>query len=189
VYNFQACALRSVLLPPAEVCVLLKGGFFTPLREGSIRKNASALVGNDFQQTEGKILDCTSLEEFVKNLGKELFRLEKPLVVKIYLPRPNQEAIRAFCSATDIGCSGIRIGLPSRLNLSPGVTLDLEIFPSNHQKSIPVKGIVSKITRDLCGSVPRCLIEIRFGPLEDETLRSIAEYVRTQLLATGRLCA
>ncbi|MDI6829557.1 MAG: hypothetical protein QME62_13855 [Armatimonadota bacterium] len=156
-----------------------------PLKNGHLAilhdtKLSHILIPKQMKEAEDETMALADLEKFVRDEGHAYIHLKSPLLTRLHLPRPNGDTVRALCTSKDMGCSGIRIHLPSRMDLRPGVALDLDLFVNKKNNPIAVRGIVSKIEHTCEEEIVRCAIDIRFGPLSADALRKITKYVRSQ---------
>ncbi|MDH7481201.1 MAG: hypothetical protein QHH26_04380 [Armatimonadota bacterium] len=175
-------SLTAVTASNAE----LSGAIPLPFKSGysAIPHDANVshtiLTSKQIKEADDEAMALAELERFVRDEGHAYFQLKSPLLIRLYLPRPNGDTVRALCTSGDMGCSGVRVYLPSRMDLKPGVALDLDLFVNKKNNPVAIKGVVSKIEHKCEKELVRYAIDIRFGPLNADALHKITEYVKSQ---------
>lgn len=103
--------------------------------------------------------------------------LNRLLLVRFNLPRPNGETARVLCVTEDIQHTGLKLRLPCKLGLRPGMVVATQLFISP-QDPVTVKTVVRTVSRTAGGDVVRYVVEMRFKDLSAAAEHEINTFVR-----------
>ena len=160
---------------PADLPIRLKGNRSATLHDTGLP--CPTLPIHEVQEIQEDSLLMADLEHFIRNNRDSFLHLRIPLLTRAYVPRPGDQIVRILCVSEEVGCAGIKILLPCRLDLKPGSALAMELFIPGRGNPVPVRGVVSKISHTAAEDIVRYVIEVRFGPLTADALRDIARFV------------
>lgn len=130
--------------------------------------------------------DVSSLADPNSGRSREMFaRLARTLLVKLNLDR-NGDATGILCGSRDMGCKGMSLMLPCRLDLKPGQSLDMELYlPSTGEPAV-VHSEVRRVIRETRGDSVRYRVEVVFVRLGRATQKEISDFVHESRLQERR---
>ncbi len=103
--------------------------------------------------------------------------LNRSLLVRLSLPRANGETARILCVVEDIQGTGLKLRLPCKLGLRPGMVVAMELFISP-EDPVTAKAVVRTVSRTPAGDVVRYVVEMRFKDLSAAAEREINAFIQ-----------
>jgi len=165
-----------------DLPILLKGSHTAALHDTGVGF-AILPTGTPTELEEG--LPIRDVDELTGTQRETLVHLTRSLLVRLNLTR-HSEDLRILCASEDIGCGGLLLTLPCRMDLSSGNTLDMELFLPSAKQPIRVHGTVQNVSRTVGEDVIRYIVEVKFGQLDAAIEREIAAFAHASQLQECR---
>ncbi len=126
-------------------------------------------------------------EKAMPNPQDSYIHLSRSMMVRLNLRRANGEVTPVLCVSHDLSHTGLKMRLPCRLNLTPGVLLEMELFTLFSKTPVAVKAFVQKVVRNAGSDVVRFVVEVRFKGLSPAAEHEINAFIHLAQLDERRI--
>lgn len=108
---------------------------------------------------------------------ESLTALQRTLTVRLTLQREGSP-VRIVCGSREMGCTGMILSLPCKLNLEPGMAFDMEVFLPSVNRPVETHATVRKVSRAPDDDTIRYKVEVNFDKLTNSAEHEIGSFVQ-----------
>lgn len=108
---------------------------------------------------------------------EKLTSLQRTLTVRLTLQREGSP-VKLVCGSKELGCRGMILSLPCKLDLKPGAGFDLEVFLPSLNRPVETHATVRKVGRAANNDTIRYKVEVDFDRLTSSAEHEIASFVQ-----------
>lgn len=136
--------------------------------------------------SSGHAREPMGTEAFPRQQPQSFVHLDESLLIRLKTPDNGDERILVCCGSKEIGRSGLRLMLPTSLNLRQGSSLDMELFLTTEQQPVRVEGEVRSV-RPVRGQDSVFYgIEVKFVQTDSSFERKISDFIQTSQMRKCR---
>ena len=110
-----------------------------------------------------------------------LTSLQRTLTVRLTLDREGSP-VKIICGSRELGCRGMVLSLPCKLDLKPGMTFDMELFLPSTNRPVETRAMVRRVSRAAGEDSIRYTVEVDFDKLTNPAEHEIDSFVQSSRL-------
>jgi len=149
-----------------------------------IPDDAYAKLSDDFGSNRAS---HDAYEKAMPDAHESYIHLSRSLLVRLNVRGSNGDTVPVLCVSREVKHTGLKMRLPSRLNLTPGAVLDMELFTLFRETPVAVKAVVRKVTRAAGGDIVRYVVEVKFKSLTPTAEHEINAFIHAAQLDERRI--
>lgn len=108
---------------------------------------------------------------------ESLTALQRTLTVRLTLEREGAP-VRMICGSKEMGCRGMILSLPCKLDLKSGMAFDMEVFLPSLNRPVETHATVRSVSRAADDSTVRYKVEVDFDKLTSSAEHEIGSFVQ-----------
>ena len=105
-----------------------------------------------------------------------LTSLQRSLTVRLVLERDGSP-VKIICGSRDLGCRGMILCLPCKLDLKPGMAFDMELFLPSVNRPVETHATVRRVSQAADDDSIRYRVEVDFDKLTSSAEHEIGSYI------------
>lgn len=105
-----------------------------------------------------------------------LTSLQRSLTVRLELERDGSP-VKIICGSRDLGCRGMILSLPCKLDLKPGMAFDMELFLPSVNRPVETHATVRRVSQAADDDSIRYRVEVDFDKLTSSAEHEIGSYI------------
>jgi len=106
-----------------------------------------------------------------------LTSLQRTLTVRMTLQKEGSP-IKVICASRELGCRGMILSLPCKMDMKPGMGFDLEVFLPSLNRPVETHATVRKVGRSADDDAIRYKVEVAFDKLASSAEHEIDSFVQ-----------
>jgi len=170
--------------PIPEVPIPLKNGRLATLTDAGVK--GDLLSEHSAAGSKRNSTSHGQPAQLMREKHESYAHLNRSLLVRLNVERPNGEIVQVLCVTEDISRTGLKLRLPCRLDFRSGTMIDMELLTSP-ENPVAVKAVVHRVLRTAGEDIVRYLIEVQFKNLSRPAQQEINAFIQAAQMEERRI--